>query len=405
MWSIVSGEFLPRLDLLDGSFPQARPILERCLQVDREHRYPDATALAADLIELRDDLGDGQGCPELMQLLDALTRDEGAAFDEARRQILRRDSKVQHDSGWQTFVDALPGRLEPADDPFRGGIQPPISALTLDRPVARPSAVDAAEHATGDTVVSGARPTFDAAAEADVPLDGTASGEPSGAHDFTHTAPMDATASRSSGWSRADVTAISTEHRPPAPRRLPPVAVVGVAIVLVTGVLLALWRPWEQDPGAGADADEAAANGAAPIPAEEAVALPTPTPMDPVAAPDADTAEATVPAAVQATEAPTADPGAIEPATTEATDVEAEVPVAATCRVVINSYPWASWRLSGDAEGSGESTPYVGTLPPGSYRFELRARDGEPVKVLTIEVPPGETAISHCWNFDAEGPC
>jgi len=114
VWSIVSGAFLDRLGMVESSLPEALPILERCLQLDREDRYPDAAALAADLRELR--RAYPLGCRELMALIVAFSHeDEDALF----RLFDEIEEGAPEGSDWLPFLDALDRVEDDRADPFR----------------------------------------------------------------------------------------------------------------------------------------------------------------------------------------------------------------------------------------------------------------------------------------------
>jgi len=114
VWSIMSGSFRSRLGMAEAALPAAGPILERCLQLEREDRYPDAAALAADLRELRRDYP--LGCRELMDLIVALTRDDKKTLSGLCDEI---EARAPEASDWPAFLDALDHQEDETTDPFR----------------------------------------------------------------------------------------------------------------------------------------------------------------------------------------------------------------------------------------------------------------------------------------------
>jgi len=123
LWQIVSGEYLPRLALLDEILPQAHPILRRCVAQRREERYADATRLSSELGALREELGDRLGCKELMASLAArfATQEEaqaaGGDWPRQRAELLARASQSPREDEWRAWIRALDP--EPWPDPLR----------------------------------------------------------------------------------------------------------------------------------------------------------------------------------------------------------------------------------------------------------------------------------------------
>ncbi len=126
VWMIVSGSFRSRLGMVESVLPEAAPILERCLQLDREDRYPDAAALAADLRELRRRYP--MGCRELMELLTALTRDDEEALFRLYDEI---EARAPEGSDWPDFLAALDHEGDEGFDPFRRCGHRSLSVVTV----------------------------------------------------------------------------------------------------------------------------------------------------------------------------------------------------------------------------------------------------------------------------------
>jgi ligand-binding sensor domain-containing protein/serine/threonine protein kinase len=126
VWMIVSGAFRSRLGMVEAVLPAAVPILQRCLQLDREDRYPDAAALATDLRELR--RNDPTGCSELMDLLAALTRDDDKTLSRLRDDVAAR---APEGSDWPAFLEALDVLEDQAADPFRRCGHPNLGVVSL----------------------------------------------------------------------------------------------------------------------------------------------------------------------------------------------------------------------------------------------------------------------------------
>jgi len=336
----------------------------------------------------------------MMGLLTALTREEDQRFESVGQLILDRQSKAHADTGWRAFIDSLPGDRTESRDPFRAGIHPPLDTLTLERPVLEPGEeVGALAPTTGGRVTQVAAPTrvewtkLDGPAERTAPMTGSGS----------------ASAAVSADWAPAGATkAIVGTHMPEAdavfapPRRRWPL-IVGVcgALALVVGGTLALWQPWRSAPEPEpADADGAAAV-AEPAPAFEAIETATePEQEEPTLAPGPEPTP-TPPVAEEEGPAP-----ALPDVPPDHRTIEEAAPTAAPrVSVVINSYPWATWRISGDGTGQGESTPYVGDLEPGTYRFHLHERGAAERKTLTVTITGDEEQITRCWNFQTGEPC
>jgi len=126
VWLIVSGACLSRLSMVEPVLPEAVPILERCLQLDRDERYPDAAALATDLRELRK--GYPLGCRELMDLIVALIHDDDDALFGMFDKI---EAAVPEGSDWPAFLDALERLDDEATDPFRRCGHPTLGVVSM----------------------------------------------------------------------------------------------------------------------------------------------------------------------------------------------------------------------------------------------------------------------------------
>ena len=124
VFMIVSGAFQSRLSMAETVLPDVVPILERCLQLDREDRYPDASALAADLRELRQRYP--MGCRELMELLVALTRDDEDVLFGICDDI---EARAPQGSDWPAFLDALDRVEDLASDPFHHCSHPTLGGI------------------------------------------------------------------------------------------------------------------------------------------------------------------------------------------------------------------------------------------------------------------------------------
>jgi len=130
IWQITTGKFLSRLDLAEDVLPGSRLVLERCLQIDRESRYPDASELRAALDELRVRSGDELGCRELAGLIDAAATEDSGRFQSIREHIESRAEGSAASSSWPGFVGAAELVPEDETDWFRAGIHPPVSSLS-----------------------------------------------------------------------------------------------------------------------------------------------------------------------------------------------------------------------------------------------------------------------------------
>ena len=144
MWSVASGGYRSRLELVEASLPEATPVIARCLERDPGNRHPDAHTLAEGLRDVRDRLGDDQGCRELMQLLSAHAARETGALMAAGDRIVQRGERANRDTGWGALVDGLLSDPAADDDALRLGFHPPLGEI---------------DAAPGPTRTPGERPT------------------------------------------------------------------------------------------------------------------------------------------------------------------------------------------------------------------------------------------------------
>ena len=363
MWMIVSGSFQPRLLELEDTLPGLRPVVARCLHVDREARYASAAELGTALSELHATVGGGRGCRDMLGLLSAWKQGDTAEVERIGEELRVQDERSDSDSGWSSFVRAL-REAEPAPgDPYEeGGIRSPITSVTTDKLPSPPVAADP----SGDrfTVV----------------------------------------------WQSEDATELMTSarvgKRRPRGRLL---AIAGIFLIAAMAAMAPRWFPPPDeeageptaDGGVVLDAEpEASADPAGTTPPLETDVVEEPPPVVSTP-PEEDLAAAVEPRIVEERrprEEP-AEPREPTPATADSEPVAFE-----DVRLVLNADPWAYWTMSGDAEGSGR-TPYIADLPPGQYRFQLREGVTGAERAMTVVLTGAEPDVNRCWSFSDDGPC
>ncbi len=387
MWRIVSGEYLADLDEVDAVLPEALPVVRRCTARERDDRYQSARELATALRTLRAELGDTRGCRELMELVEALHHEDVERLEGAKAAISSGNLRVATDTGWSTFVQSLDDADDDPEqpDPFRHGMQAQLSSNTIE---------------------THPRSSVSGTGQAQVTVAWRAEDEPFGTEPAAAPGGPEGRSRSRSGLALAGLALGLVA------------AVIAVAAVDPLGWFdtdepgqLEVAEPAfpEEQQAAGASHDERATPTAvfhsAGEPPTAAGEPPTGAAEEgPTTEPPTAGSEPTLPEAPSTPEeAPT------PPELPSADEVVAEPPAASAgprVRVVVNTDPWSSWTLSGDAAGAGANTPYVGELPPGTYRFELRREGDQESHSLTVVVPADDPAeIVRCWSFRKNGPC
>ncbi len=358
LFSIVSGKFRGRLDRVEERLPGILPILKRCLELDRDLRYPDVSELADDLREIRDQRGDRLACADLMRLLTTSAWDGEAHAGKVRSDILVRVERSTGDEDWEEFLASLNEVSEADEDPYIAGLQPPFDTLTLEKPAS-----------VADTVAATVM------------------------------------------W-RSEVAVLSGGISTGRPGSLRRIALWGVPVVLsvcaLVAVLASRLAPVEGDaelpvaPGTAVDqpahSGEEAEVDVTAAPAEElpeagVVAEEAPLPDTPAADIEA------APDSGSLTHGAEAPPVEAEEAATDST--------VAPILVTVNSDPWSYWTLSGDAAagGGGAQVPYVGKLGVGTYQITLREPESGSTHVLDVVVTGDEERIQLCWDFVENAAC
>lgn len=374
MWMVVAGTYRPRLGMLDEVFPEIRPVVARCVEVDRDDRFPDARELGRELHRLHEEVARGPGCKELMGIVAARADGDAERLAQLGEDILESDRRSGGDTGWSDFVGGLRESATASDDPFACGFHSPISAASLA---------------------------------------GTLHGN---------------------GVSRKVTVAWQAEGEdsPPLPTELdPPVAAgprrPGIAIALALVALAALlgwWRPWSPAPadpdplpaepgetvGSAAPDTLATAEGVAAIgpvssPPDRGEGSTT-RPTDPVIErPSVSGTDSSADVRGERSEEDTGtrDASAREPR--EPTPSDAVDAMAPTVEVKINSDPWSMVTMGGDRQARPQQSPYTVDLPAGSYRFDLRVPDTGQTKTLQLTLDGTEGQLSRCHHFGKDGPC
>lgn len=374
MWMVVAGTYRPRLGMLDEVFPEIRPVVARCVEVDRDDRFTDAGELGRELHRLHEEVARGPGCKELMGIVAARAEGDAERLAQLGEDILESDRRSGGDTGWSDFVVGLRESATESEDPFACGFHSPISAASLA---------------------------------------GTL-------HD--------------SGVSRKVTVAWQSEgddSPPPTPALGPPVAAgsrrsgIAIALALVAlAVLLGWWRPWSPAPtdpdpppadageilGAAAPETLAQAEGVAAIGpvsrptdgGEGSTTRPAEPVVEPPPLPEIDST-ADIRGNPPEEDAGTRDASARQPRDpTPAGAVDAMAP---TVKVRINSDPWSMVTMAGDRQARPQQSPYTVDLPAGSYRFDLRVPDTGQTKTLQLTLDGTEGQLSRCHHFGKDGPC
>ncbi len=137
-FQIVSGSYGDRIREIDPILPAARPLLDRCLALDREDRYQDANELGTALDDLQGRIGDVHGSVVLARLL--ISAAHGHAH-EVEELTARLSTRASLSDDWQSFAASLTRAPGDRPDPYR---RPGPSALGV-------GDVDTAEDAAGAT--------------------------------------------------------------------------------------------------------------------------------------------------------------------------------------------------------------------------------------------------------------
>ncbi len=374
MWMVVAGTFRPRLGMLDEVFPAIRPVISRCVEVDREERYPDAGELARDLRRLHEEVARGPGCKELMALVAA--RAEGDADQLARLgdEVLESDRRSGGDTGWSDFLISLGEQDTTEGDPFACGFHASVSSASL------PAPGSGLPESREVTVV----------------------------------------------W-QADEGPLATSptvvDRPsPAPRRAWPLGLVAAAAVSLALVLLfGPWQPWSRgERSAAPPPHEVNPEGATDRADEGAIVDPHPdgtptaenrttgdqigeqagseatfdgTPVD--GGEDRVAVHRHDPPRDREEDARAGDPDPPDPPPIEGRPVV----------VKINSDPWSMVTMSGDRQAPPHQSPYTLELPAGTYHFGLRVPESGQSATLTVTLDGSEGELSRCHSFITDGPC
>ena len=388
MSAIVSGSYLDRLAEAEELLPGVQPILERCVQVERDERYGSAAELERDLGRLRARHGAELGSRELMGLIGAY-RDGGSALVEKAADILGRDPAVGQESPWRRFVDALVSGGAIEDDPFAAGLAPVVQPTTeaSDGPV---------QLLVSTLTIPGDDQTVVAPEQA-VP----ASTIPAAAIP-TAVPPMQGSSPPASPQQPGEELAVPSgaslkrlDEKPTS--QLTQTLLISLAMIAtIVAVVVMASGPWKTDRSAvpAATPDEATdppgepadivdtAPVEVPAPAEETTA--TPTPSAPAVPPPVDRG----PVAVTRTEP--ADAGAVDPAE-PAEPAEPADEEGAVSYVTINTYPWSAITLDGRPMGNTPRSRME--IPPGEHHLILRcgpcATSQERTHDFTIA--PGQT--------------
>ncbi len=379
---LITGKYLPRLEILRQIHPDIATPIEMCLTLDREQRYADADELGRDLRRLRDSRGPELGCRELMALVRAC-REGDDRLETVKRQVLEQQSADDpHSTGWPVFIDSLSDAPDDGPDPLSESSIRPLgegglevrdhSSTTLSHPGDVPGSTTPATVAVepgARTLPPRTQPPREEATDG-----GTA---PGGA------------------W-----------------RRL---AGYGLALLLVfsAGLGTAIWRPWDRGTAPGsAQVDPGTAHSVEPTPR-------TPTGEERIS-PGAESASQPDRVAPSTVEAPPTEPpaetapgGDNPPVQADEPEREAEptptAPVTGEAppeiSVTVNTDPWSTWVLGGDAQGAGSHTPYFGRLPPGSYEFTLVEPASGATHRMSITIQGDEESVIRCWSFTKGGPC
>ena len=392
VYLLITGKYMPRLAALDEICPTARPHIERCLALDRDERYADADELGRDLRRLRDSMGSELGCREMMALVKAC-REGDERLSTVRRQVLERQGDSDpHSTGWPAFIDSLSEVPIEGSDPLTDDS---VRPLEEDRTAGRQRTVTTLSRPDGLRQAT-LRDTQPPAA---------------------HSTPTDGT----------------IPVRDDRSRRLR--AGLALAVVFMLGVGVTLWAPWtsiRETPvddgasgvgGAGVDEGPTVATGAHVEPAAGAgdPAAGAGTERDPgevspgvepgaavSAAADAPRDAGNDPEPVDTGGREDARPADPEPRTaTESPPSEETSPAheRTRVRVTINTDPWSTWVLGGDAQGAGSHTPYLGNLPPGNYAFTLVEPTSGDTHTMHLQIQGDEDSIGRCWSFAKNGPC
>ena len=397
---LITGKYLPRLEILRQLHPAVAAPIERCLALDREDRYADAEELGRDLRRLRDSHGSELGCRDLMALVRAC-REGGGRLETVRQQVLEQQSTDDPGTGWPVFIDSLSDAPVDGPDPLSESSLRPLGAGSL---VARHHSSTTLSHPGG---VSGSTTPATVAAEP-----GTRT-LPAGTMpprvETTGSGP-----SAAGAWRRGVGFGLA------------------LLVVFVAGLGTAVWRPWDRGtapdpggPGDAAEADEATDGARGAVPVEPETAPPVgPAAGDPSGeersspgAEDAFPPDGTEQSTVAAPrDAPTSEATSREEKPLSRTDEPAEeadptpnAPPAgvapAEVSVTVNTDPWSTWVLGGDAQGAGSHTPYFGKLPPGNYEFTLVEPISGATHRMSITIVGDEESVVRCWSFTKGGPC
>jgi len=378
--SIVTGAYRKRLTELDAVSPELKPIVARCLALEREERYPDAGALVHALQDARDELEDDQGCKQLMALIGAMQEGDSAAFERLAVQVRRRADRSGGGTGWGSLLDAIPGPVTEEPDPFRTGLHADLSSMSI---------------------------------ETRLP-------------DLPRSDPGQQTSVK---WRAADVTdATLAEPLPPTTahtrRRTRPLTFVLAAVIvslLACCIGLPMLLAYLDEPAPDSrspEADERAVeDGVAVVtgPREAPVSTREPQPAPPTSPSTDDPRELELEESVDqqpveevpAAEEPEAEVRTEEPRETREAPVEEsgdpeEVAEAAKVPLVVNSTPgWSSWKVSGPIDKQGQ-TPFRESVPPGTYRFVLTDDTTGKQHRFSVAVEGDEPRVSRLWNFETD---
>jgi len=456
MWNLVSGSYSNKLDMLDELQPELLPILTRCLEKERDGRYPGAGALREDLAELQLDLGDGFGCQELMSLHVAQANGETEELRRLQSKIEQRIERIGRDAGWTALLGRMGTARSGGSDPLMDSIQhaqgvvkggtdevakgPPTELGDVTVVWQAEDTASVATAAAGDEGTTQPFSEFEGGGAAlgsalgsalAVSAEGTRKpppppqGEPSlPAHAYPSEQQVvgisgevsQSTMETHLPLGMAAAAAGFAKQRRSSRRVL---AAGGAAIVVsilgvvgICAIVLAVWQPWRPGPAGTANTvpDEAVVSTPAEgsIVADEATAHPigTAESEDTVAVheePVTPLTELVEPATpqveVQALDPPV-EPHAEESPVEEPPVVAPTTPV----RVFVNSDPWASWTLTGSRSGSGDC-PFIEELIPGTYHFHLKVPETGDTHTVTVQVQGDEGEIKRCWSFPKDGPC
>jgi len=399
MWMVVAGTFRPRLGMLDEVFPEIRPLVARCVEVDRDERFADAAELGKELQRLHEEVARGPGCKELMGMVGARADGDVDRLEQLGDDVLASERRSGGDTGWSDFVSGLKEIPTDSDDPFACGFHTPISAASI----------------------AGTVPEVEVSRKVTVAWRAEGGEEQEQEQERGQEPKKDGENGKEKGTGTGAGADEGGESVPPArpDRRI----FVGVGLILVgLVVVLGWWRPWSSPIGVDPVSPDAAASGDAGasttswVEGESTRAGTEATPVHGATAPVEDGAE---PSGEASTEAATGSVGAGEDITSgeppprertadlpppEAPPETADAD-APTVAVRINSDPWSMVTMGGDQQAPPRQSPYSVDLPPGTYRFDLRVPDTGQTKTLTVTLDGSEGTLSRCHHFGKDGPC